>query len=141
MPIIENESNSPPYMDRSLPLGNSTDTFGRRALHVKIGNSTGEPLPVSVTQTFIGQVLAPVAITVTSTPIEAKVGATVLANRIFLTIVPTNGAIYWGTSAGVNVANGIPIQKGQPLTLSFSDAVHVFLVSSSSVDTRITEGK
>ena len=48
MPIIEDESNSPLYMDRSLPLGNSVDTFSRRALHVKIGNGLVNPVPVVV---------------------------------------------------------------------------------------------
>lgn len=33
-------------MDRSMPLGNSEDTFNRRALHTKIGNKTTEPVPV-----------------------------------------------------------------------------------------------
>ena len=46
---IEDVSNSPLYMDRSLPLGNSQDTFSRRALHVKIGNSNAEPIPIAIT--------------------------------------------------------------------------------------------
>ena len=33
-------------MDRSMPLGNSEDTFNRRALHTKIGNKQTEPVPV-----------------------------------------------------------------------------------------------
>jgi len=36
-------------MDRSDPLGNSTDVWGRRALHVKIGNRDYEPIPVYIT--------------------------------------------------------------------------------------------
>ena len=35
-------------MDTALPLGNSLDTFGRRALHVKIGNADSSPVPVTV---------------------------------------------------------------------------------------------
>jgi hypothetical protein len=35
-------------MDRGEPLGNSEDTFGRRALHVKIGNKDTESIPVRV---------------------------------------------------------------------------------------------
>lgn len=34
-------------MDRGLSIGNSEDTFGRRAAHVKIGNKITEPIPVS----------------------------------------------------------------------------------------------
>lgn len=42
-------------MDRSSPLGNSEDVFQRRALHVKIGNSLSEPIPVSITDATPGQ--------------------------------------------------------------------------------------
>jgi hypothetical protein len=35
-------------MDRSSPLGNSDDVFGRQALHVKIGNKSNEPVPVYI---------------------------------------------------------------------------------------------
>lgn len=35
-------------MDRDFPLGNTIDVFGRRALHVKIGNKPDEPMPVYV---------------------------------------------------------------------------------------------
>jgi hypothetical protein len=35
-------------MDRGEPLGNSLDAFNRRALHVKVGNKTGEAIPVNV---------------------------------------------------------------------------------------------
>jgi hypothetical protein len=45
-------------MDRALSLGNSQDAFGRRALHVKLGNTEAEPIPVEI----VGQVV------VSSTP-------------------------------------------------------------------------
>jgi hypothetical protein len=35
------------FMDRDSSLGNSEDTFLRRALHVKVGNKTSEPIPTS----------------------------------------------------------------------------------------------
>lgn len=35
--------------DRGLPIGNSEDTFGRRAAHVKVANKVTEPIPVSGT--------------------------------------------------------------------------------------------
>jgi hypothetical protein len=47
--MAEVETNSALIMDRGLPLGNSDDTFGRRALHVKVGNKATEPIPVTVT--------------------------------------------------------------------------------------------
>lgn len=39
---------SPVLMDRGTTLGNSEDTFGRRALHVKVGNKASEQIPVSI---------------------------------------------------------------------------------------------
>lgn len=52
-------------MDRSDPLGNSEDNLGRRALHVKIGNKPGEPIPIYVgdsgTNPIILNVSAPLA--------------------------------------------------------------------------------
>lgn len=36
-------------MDQSDPLGNSTDVFARQALHVKVGNSAAESIPVYLT--------------------------------------------------------------------------------------------
>lgn len=45
MADIETQVQSALFMDRSGPLGNSADAFGRRALHTKIGNSVSEPIP------------------------------------------------------------------------------------------------
>jgi len=42
-------------MDRGSPLGNSEDIFNRHALHVKIGNNPGEPVPVYLTDATAGQ--------------------------------------------------------------------------------------
>ena len=33
-------------MDRGEPLGNSTDSFNRRALHTRLGNTSAEPIPI-----------------------------------------------------------------------------------------------
>jgi hypothetical protein len=41
-------------MDRGKSLGNSEDVFGRRALHVKIGNKSSEPVPVYITDQAFG---------------------------------------------------------------------------------------
>lgn len=37
-------------MDQSEPLGNSIDVFDRHALHVKVGNSESEAVPVYLTE-------------------------------------------------------------------------------------------
>lgn len=46
MSELETPSYVAPAMDRSMPLGNSEDTFARRALHTKVGNKPNEPIPV-----------------------------------------------------------------------------------------------
>lgn len=45
--MSEQATNSALIMDRGLPLGNSLDTDGRRALHTKVKNTVDEPLYVS----------------------------------------------------------------------------------------------
>lgn len=52
------------FMDRSTPLGNSEDTFSRRALHTKVGNKADEPVPVEfkdATQPLITNLLCAAA--------------------------------------------------------------------------------
>lgn len=44
--MAEDKALSTLLMDRSEPLGNSEDTFARRALHTKVGNKLTEPVPV-----------------------------------------------------------------------------------------------
>lgn len=50
----EIQANAALLVDRALPLGNSLDTFARRALHVKIGNKETEAIPVFVTDSAGG---------------------------------------------------------------------------------------
>lgn len=45
--MAESFANSSLLMDRGIPLGNSEDTFGRRALHTKVANDVTEPIPVT----------------------------------------------------------------------------------------------
>jgi hypothetical protein len=80
------------------------------------------------------------AITVSTTVVEAKVGASRLTNRKVIVITPTTGVIYWGSSSGVTSATGTPIFKNQSLTLSFTDAIPVYLIGTAGTDVRIVEG-
>lgn len=77
---------------------------------------------------------------VTTSAAEAKVGASALTNRKFLSITPTGGTIYMGSSAAVTTATGTPIFKNQTVFLNFSAAVPVYLIAGSTTDTRIVEG-
>ena len=81
-----------------------------------------------------------VALSVTTAAVEAKVGASRLTNRKFLSITPTNGTIYWGSANTVTTANGTPIFKNQCVTMAFTDNVAVWLIGVATTDVRIVEG-
>lgn len=79
------------------------------------------------------------ALTVGTTAVEVKVGATRLADRKGVILYNnSNRAMYWGGS-GVTVANGIPLQKGESITIRNED-VSLFVVSDqANQDARIVE--
>lgn len=68
MSTPETPANAGLTMDRGQPVGNSLDTFGRRALHVKIGNSESEAIPVFVTDSAGGSEVNLEAIGTVTTP-------------------------------------------------------------------------
>lgn len=80
------------------------------------------------------------ALSVTTTATEAVGGAARLANRKVLIITPTNGTIYWGTSAAVTTATGSPLFANQQLSLSFTDNVPVYVIAAATTDVRVLEG-
>lgn len=82
------------------------------------------------------------AITVSTTAIEAKVGASPLSNRKLLTVYNnSNQTIYWGFTSGVLTTTGTPIVKGQQASWDVGDNQSIFLIASTgSNDVRITEG-
>jgi len=80
------------------------------------------------------------AITVGTSAVEAKVGASRLANRKMLTIQPTNGPVWIGVGTSITSSTGTQIFTNQVLTLSVGD-VPVYIVSAAAGrDVRITEG-
>ena len=76
---------------------------------------------------------------VTTTAAEATGGTSRLTNRKFISITPTNGTIYWGTSSSVTTVTGSPIFANNTLFLSFTDNVPVYIISAGTVDVRILE--
>lgn len=76
---------------------------------------------------------------VTTTAAQALGAASVLTNRKFISITPTNGTVYWGGSASVTTATGQPLLTNNTLFLSFTDIVPVYLISAGTVDVRILE--
>lgn len=77
---------------------------------------------------------------VTTSAAEALGAGTILANRKFIIITPTNGTIYWGFTSGVTTSNGQPIFTNQSVTISVTDNVHIFVIAGSTIDARISEG-
>jgi hypothetical protein len=80
------------------------------------------------------------AVSVSTTAVAAKVGGSNLSNRKTLTVMPTDGSVYWGFTNAVTTSSGTEIFKNQMATFSVSDAVTVWLIASSSRNVRITEG-
>ena len=79
-------------------------------------------------------------ISVTTTPIEVKVGSTALDERSVITIQPIDGNVYYGYDNSVSSTTGTLIFEGQFFPLEASDQLPVWLVSETgTVDVRITE--
>jgi len=80
------------------------------------------------------------AISVTTTPIELKVGASPLTDRQVVTIQPIDGEVYFGYSNTVSSTNGTKIFKGQVYPLEAGELLPVWIVAGSgTVNVRITE--
>lgn len=82
------------------------------------------------------------AISVGTTAIAARVGASNLANRKSLSITNMGPqTIYWGYTAAVTVATGTPIVKAQQAFFTCGPNTTIFLIAASAGnDVRITEG-
>lgn len=128
-------------------MGDLTDITAALAVKVIGADLTGlETFPMNVSPTgecevvdalMVGAVNG--AITVGNSAIEAKVGGSRYVNRKLLTIIPTNGTIYYGYSNLVTVANGTPIYKNQMFIISIAD-IPFWLIAANNTDVRITEG-
>jgi len=81
-------------------------------------------------------------LTVGTTAVELKVGATALANRVSVTISNTSTAVlYWGRTAGVTTATGTPIYKKQFIDFPFGPNSPVYVIAGTAAnDVRVTEG-
>ena len=81
------------------------------------------------------------ALTVGTSAVEIKVGATLLANRKMVTIYNnSNTTMYWGYSNAVTTATGTPLNKGEFLSLRCLISVWV-IAGSAGNDSRVTEAK
>lgn len=82
------------------------------------------------------------AITVGTTAVEAKVGASKLTNRKLLTIFHNSGGkLYWGYSNAVTSSNGTQLFRNTMVSMPVGDGTSVWLISDTAgQDVRITEG-
>lgn len=128
-------------------MADLSDVQSAQSVKVIGSNSTGvEQTPVN--STTLGELLT-VAVantavqhraqSVTTSAAEALGAASILSNRKFLCITPTNGTVYWGIT-GVTTSSGSPIFKNQTLTIAANASVHIFVISAGTVDCRIVEG-
>jgi hypothetical protein len=81
------------------------------------------------------------ALTVGTSAVEAKVGASALTNRKLLTIFNNSGStIYWGRTTSVTTSIGTPVYEKQFFTFDFSSDAPVYLIAGSAGNNvRITE--
>lgn len=77
---------------------------------------------------------------VTTTAAQALGAASILANRKFISITPTNGNIFYGTNSSVTTTNGMPLFANQTLTMSFTDNVQLWVIAAGTIDIRVLEG-
>lgn len=81
------------------------------------------------------------SLSVSTSPIEIKVGASRLEQRTIVTVQPLNGDIYIGyNSLTLTSSTGTKVFKGQVYVLEATDSLPVYAVSESgTIDVRITE--
>jgi hypothetical protein len=81
------------------------------------------------------------ALTVGTSAVEAKTGASALTNRKLLTIFNNSGTtIYWGRTSGVTTSTGTPIFEKQFFTFDFAADAPVYLIAGTAGNNvRITE--
>jgi hypothetical protein len=81
------------------------------------------------------------AITVGTSAVEAKVGASQFTNRQLLTVQHKgNQRLFWGFTPSVTVSSGTEIFKDQSVTFEIQPEVKVYLISNQAgQNVRITE--
>ena len=81
------------------------------------------------------------AITVGTSAVEAKAGASPLANRKLLSVYHMgSGKLYWGLANTVTSANGTEIFKNEKVVFGVGPNTHVWLIASTAGnDIRVVE--
>lgn len=84
-----------------------------------------------------GGVYGALSIPTANTPVEAKVGASRLAQRKFMQIYSNNNGLFWGLDSSVTTTTGTPLVNGQVISFSIDpdSTFQVWLVGSSNTKT------
>lgn len=84
------------------------------------------------------------AITLGTTAVEVKVGASKLANRKSVTVYNnSNRTIYWGYTSAVSVSTGTPVLRNSAWSWDINSGASstIYIIADDpSLDVRITEG-
>jgi hypothetical protein len=87
-----------------------------------------------------GPIFGPIGLSVGSTALEAKVGASKEESRLGVLIQPLNGDVYFGYDSGVTTSSGFVVRQNNIYFVAASGRfLDVYLVASSTVDVRIAE--
>lgn len=79
------------------------------------------------------------ALSVTSTPVQVKVGGANLEERKCVSIQPLDGDVFYGFDGSVSTSTGTKIFQGEKFFLECGDKMDIYLVSAGTIDTRIAE--
>jgi hypothetical protein len=71
-------------------------------------------------------------LTVGTSAIEAKVGASPLDKRTYISIRPKDSGVYWGLDSSVTPTTGTRIFKNELLILPFDSALSLYLVADGT---------
>jgi hypothetical protein len=92
------------------------------------------------TDDIINTSIASGSITVSTTAVAARVGASNVTNRKMLMICPIGATVYIGASNAVTTATGTPILPGAIISFAFGAGVTPYLIAASSTTVQIFEG-
>jgi len=80
------------------------------------------------------------ALTVGTSAVELKVGASVLPLRKYVTFQPLDNGVYFGYSSGVTIANGTKLFKNQLILAPIGAGTTIFFIADAAgKDVRIGE--
>lgn len=80
------------------------------------------------------------SVSVSTSAVHLKVGASILANRDFIIIQPLDSNIFIGFNNSVTTSNGIEIKKNQTVEIPAGDNIEVWAIAGSGTnDVRIME--